>query len=160
LIKKVDLITYYFKNSIVMSSTIYDNDCSIIKKPVTSDEFKTVIDSLRDEITNLKKEIESLKSKNNNDFIIDLVDYNKIDKIVEEEHKEILLYIKSMISSKDFRDTGRFKIPEISFYCKINENKNLNKYLSRRNLHIKHDSMGMELFLTQKYFYNMEILDA
>jgi hypothetical protein len=131
-----------------MSSNIYDNDCSIIKKPVTSDEFKTVIDSLRDEIANLKKEIESLKSKNNNDFIIDLVDYNKIDKIVEEEHKEILLYLKSMISSKDFRIGGRFKIPEFAFLNKINDYKNLIKYLSRRNLQIKHNSACMEYHMT------------
>ena len=131
-----------------MSSNIYDNDCSIIKQPVSTDEFKTVIDSLKDEITNLKKEIESLKSKNHNDFIIDTVDYNKVDKIVEEEHKEILLYLKSMISSKDFRDGGRFKIPEFTFLNKINDYKNLIKYLSRRNLQIKHNSACMEYHIT------------
>jgi len=40
-----------------MSSTIYDNDCSIIKKPVTSDEFRKEIDLLKEEIANLKNEV-------------------------------------------------------------------------------------------------------
>ena len=55
-----------------MSSNIYDNDCSIIKQPVTIDEFRKEIDFLKEEIANLKK------SKTN--FIIDIVNFNKEDK--------------------------------------------------------------------------------
>ena len=130
-----------------MAHETYDNDCSIIKQPVTIDEFRKEIDLLKEEIAILKNEMKLLK-QNKNDFIIDLVDYNKIDKIVEEEHKEILLYLKSILSSNDLRDGGRFKIPEFTYLNKINDYKNLIKYLSRRNLHIKHNSMCMEYHLT------------
>jgi len=40
-----------------MSSPKYDNDCSIIKNPVTSDEFRKEIDLLKEEIANLKNEV-------------------------------------------------------------------------------------------------------
>ena len=39
-----------------MSSNIYDNDCSIIKQPVSTDEFRKEIDLLKEEIANLKKD--------------------------------------------------------------------------------------------------------
>ena len=65
-----------------MSSNIYDNDCSIIKQPVTIDEFRKEIDLLKEEIANLKKD------KTN--FIIDLVDFDEID-------RKILLF--SMLSA-------------------------------------------------------------
>jgi hypothetical protein len=79
-----------------MSSNIYDNDCSIIKQPVTIDEFRKEIDLLKEEITNLKK------AKNN--FIIDLVDFDKEDKEIEEKNKELLLYLKSLIETEDFKN--------------------------------------------------------
>ena len=131
-----------------MSSNIYDNDCSIIKQPVSTDEFKTVIDSLRGEIANLKKEIELLKSKNNNDFIIDTVDFYKEDTVVEKEHQQILKYIKSIISSKDFRDTNEIEINKLNetmysiIYNIVREyiitkiKPSLFDYLRRRNLYI------------------------
>jgi len=118
----------------------YDEDCSIIKNPVTSDEFRKEIDLLKEEIANLKKEIESLKSKNNNDFIIDTV--------VEKENQQILKYIKSIISSKDFRDSGRFKISEFTYHSQIKNYKNLIMYLSRRNLQIKYDFESIEYYIT------------
>ena len=55
--KNIDLITYYFINPNVMSSSKYDNDCYIIKQPVTIDEFRKEIDLLKEEIANLKNEV-------------------------------------------------------------------------------------------------------
>jgi len=53
-----------------MSSTIYDKDCSIIKKPVTSDEFEYQIDILQKLVirnfNEAQKEIELLREKNLN----------------------------------------------------------------------------------------------
>jgi len=95
-------------NSIVMSSSKYDNDCSIIKQPVSTDEFKIVIDTLLDEIANLKKEIELLKPKNK--FIIDLVKFDKEDEIIEAKNKELLLYLKSLIETQDFKRYGKIEI--------------------------------------------------
>jgi len=40
-----------------MSSSKYDNDCSIIKQTVTTDEFRKEIDLLKEEIANLKNEV-------------------------------------------------------------------------------------------------------
>ena len=85
-----------------MTSNIYDNDCSIIKQPVTVDEFRKEIDLLKEEITKLKK------AKNN--FIIDLVDFDKEDKEIEEKYKELLLYLKSLIETPEFEDNGIIKI--------------------------------------------------
>ena len=63
-----------------MTSNIYDNDCSIIKQPVTIDEFRKEIDLLKEEIANLKRA--------KNKFIIDLEDFDNIDKKIEEEYKD------------------------------------------------------------------------
>ena len=53
-----------------MSSSKYDNDCSIIKKPITSDEFEYQIDILQKLIVRnfneSKNEIELLREKNLN----------------------------------------------------------------------------------------------
>jgi hypothetical protein len=93
-----------------MSSTIYDNDCSIIKKPVTSDEFEYQIDILqkfiirnfneaqkdiellREENQKLKKEIELLKPKNM--FLINPISFDWEDSLVEGTHKEFIKYMK------------------------------------------------------------------
>jgi hypothetical protein len=119
-----------------MSSNIYDNDCSIIKKPVTSDEFKTVIDSLRDEITHLKKEIESLKLKNNNDFIIDLVDYNKEDKIFEEKYQDLIKYLNLLLSNPTFIEMNYIEIDDDKYDMLQNCKMSYLSYLKRRNLSI------------------------
>jgi hypothetical protein len=129
-----------------MSSTIYDNDCSIIKQPVTIDEFKTVIDSLKSEIANLKKEIDLLKPQN--EFIINNIQFHekgKEDKKIEEKNKDLLLYLKSLITSEDFKDNGEIEIKYESYYfvehsiiINLKNNPQINKqvcdYLGRRRL--------------------------
>jgi hypothetical protein len=123
-----------------MSSNIYDNDCSIIKQPVTIDEFRKEIDLLKEEITNLKK------AKNN--FIIDLVDFDKEDKEIEEKNKELLLYLKSLIETEDFKNNRNIEIKYESNKTVYNNIYDISKqwiitkrnkpllfdYLRRRNL--------------------------
>ena len=145
-----------------MTSNIYDNDCSIIKQPVTIDEFRKEIDLLKEEIANLKK------SKNK--FIIDTVNFDKEDKIVEGKNKELLLYLKSLIDNPDFEENEGIEIKyesNIAMYEKIRdwikgiqeerriEKYNFNgsvysdllQYLKRRNLSFIFPFMGANLLL-------------
>jgi len=129
-----------------MSSNIYDNDCSIIKQSVNTDEFKTVIDSLRGEIANLKKEIDLMKPQNQ--FIINNIQFevkDKQDKEIEKNNKDLLLYLKSLITSEDFKDNGEIELKYESYYfvehwviinLKNNYqiNKQVSEYLGRRSL--------------------------
>jgi hypothetical protein len=85
-----------------MSSNIYDNDCSIIKQPVNTDQFRKEIDLLKEEIANLKK--------SKTDFIIDIVNFDKEDKEIEEKNRELLLYLKSLIKTEDFKDNSEIEI--------------------------------------------------
>jgi len=124
-----------------MSSTIYDNDCSIIKQPITIDEFRKEIDLLKEEIANLKK------SKTN--FIIDIVNFNKEDKEIEEKNRELLLYLKSLIETENFKDNCEIEIKYESNETMYNIIYNIAReyiitkikpslfdYLRRRNLYI------------------------
>jgi hypothetical protein len=60
-----------------MSSTIYDKDCSIIKKPITSDEFRKEIDLLKEEIANLKNEV--IKVVNTSLLILEALQTLKVE---------------------------------------------------------------------------------
>ena len=163
-----------------MSSNIYDNDCSIIKQPVTIDEFRKEIDLLKEEIANLKKA--------KNDFIIDTVNFDKEDKIVEEKYRELLLYLKSLIGNPDFEENEGIEIKyesNIAMYEKIrdwikgiqeerrieppnfngNVYSDLLQYLKRRNLSFIFPFMGASLslkidgnldFVLIKYNINIE----
>jgi len=86
--KNIDLLTYYFINPNVMSSSKYDNDCSIIKKPITSDEFEYQIDILKKLIVRnfneSKKEIELLREKNLNMILSLELLKEKNDKLEKE----------------------------------------------------------------------------
>jgi len=124
-----------------MSSTIYDKDCSIIKKPVTSDEFEYQIDILqkfiirnfneaqkdiellREENQKLKKEIELLKPKNR--FLINPISFDWEDSIVEGKYTEFIKYIK--LYTEDVLDEVKILIDlnfgeEVEYYptpCKF-----------------------------------------
>jgi hypothetical protein len=150
-----------------MSSNIYDNDCSIIKQPVTIDEFRKEIDLLKEEIANLKKA--------KTDFIIDLVDFDKEDKEIEEKNRELLLYLKSLIETEDFKDNSEIKIKyesNVIMYEKIrdliinfekerertifNPNTELLRYLKRRNLSLMYPCRGGQLMGGFKWSLNSE----
>jgi len=130
----------------------YDADCSIIKQQVSTEEFKTVIDSLRDEIANLKKEIESLKPKNK--FIIDLVEFDEIDRKIEEEYKDFLINIKSLFAHEKWETIQvpiRFHKKELkaiqiskSDFDNYWDNGKINYYFARRYL----------------YFYSNYVIDS
>jgi hypothetical protein len=108
----------------------YDKDCSIIKQPVTSDEFRKEIDLLKEEIANLKK------AKHN--FIIDLVDFDKEDKEIEEKNKELLLYLKSLIETEDFKDNGIIKIKYESNVIMYEKIRDLIKKIERKRNNYNH----------------------
>jgi len=99
----------------------YDADCSIIKQPVSTDEFRKEIDLLKEEIANLKKA--------KTDFIIDLVDF---DKEIEEKNRELLLYFKSLIETKDFKDNGIIKIKYESNVIMYEKIRDLIKEIERK----------------------------
>lgn len=107
-----------------MSSSKYDNDCSIIKKPVTSDEFeyqidilqklivrnfnesKKEIELLREENQKLKNEIELLKPKNK--FLINPISFDWEDDIVEGTYTDFIKYIK--LHTEDVLDNEKILI--------------------------------------------------
>jgi cytochrome oxidase Cu insertion factor (SCO1/SenC/PrrC family) len=122
-----------------MSSNIYDNDCSIIKQPVTIDEFRKEIDLLKEEIANLKKA--------KNKFIIDLED---IDEQIEEEYKDFLLDMKSLLSSNKWEiiEHGinrKFKGIRIedSVLNEYNRNHKINYYFNKRHLYFFKNHKGV-----------------
>jgi hypothetical protein len=109
----------------------YDNDCSIIKQPVTSDEFKKEIDLLKEEIVSLRKEVESSKSKN-------LINFDVIDKIISIKYRDIIRNFNLIIASSNFKDNGR---DIITYSCRQGINNFIIEtesyaYLKRRNLKI------------------------
>lgn len=134
-----------------MTSNIYDNDCSIIKQPVTIDEFRKEIDLLKEEIANLKK--------GQNKFIIDLVEFDEIDKQIEEEYKDFLLNIKSLFNSNKWeivehgsRKFKGIKIKESDFYD-YHCNKKIKYYFNRRHLYFV--LCNDKAYLVKDYtFYN------
>ena len=115
-----------------MSSSKYDNDCSIIKQPVTSDEFRKEIDLLKEEIVSLKKEIELSKSKN-------FINFDVVDKVISIKYRDIIRNFNLIIASSNFKDNGR---DIITYSCRQGINNFIIEtesyaYLKRRNLNIE-----------------------
>jgi hypothetical protein len=77
-----------------------------------------------------------------NDFI-DLSDYDESD--------EVLLYLKPILLSNDFRDSRKFKIPEYIYLNKIQNCEKLINYLSKKNIKFIRDLINQE--------YNMIIVN-
>jgi hypothetical protein len=123
-----------------MSSSKYDNDCSIIKKPITSDEFeyqidilqklivrnfnesKKEIELLRKENQKLKNEIELLKPKNK--FLINPISFDWEDSIVEGTYTDFIKYMK--LYTEDVRD-------ETKILLDLDFSKNVNYYVDPMN---------------------------
>jgi hypothetical protein len=127
-----------------MTSNIYDNDCSIIKQPVTIDEFRKEIDFLKEEIANLKK------AKTN--FIIDFENFDYIDEKIEEEYKYFLLDMKLLLSSNKWEicvenENIKFKGIKIddSVFCDYNRNQKINYYFNKRHLYFYRNHTGSYL---------------
>jgi hypothetical protein len=133
-----------------MSSNIYDNDCSIIKQPVSTDEFRKEIDLLKKEIVSLKKEVETSKSKN-------LINFDVVDKAISLKYRDIIRNFNDIIASSKFKDNGRdiitFSIRE-GIYNFIIETESY-AFLKRRNLYIAL-SMNTEPILL-KYDNNLPV---
>ena len=122
-----------------MSSSKYDNDCSIIKKPITSDEFeyqidilqklivrnfnesKKEIELLREENQKLKNEIELLKP---NKFLINPISFDWEDSIVEGTYTDFIKYMK--LYTEDVLDEEKILI-DLDF------SKNVNYYVDPMN---------------------------
>jgi len=127
-----------------MSSTIYDKDCSIIKKPVTSDEFEYQIDILqkfiirnfneaqkdiellREENQKLKKEIELLKPKNR--FLINPISFDWEDSIVEGKYTDFIKYMKLYI-----KDIIEDVIDEVKILIDLNFSQQVEYYVDPMN---------------------------
>ena len=140
-----------------MSSTIYDKDCSIIKKPVTSDEFRKEIDLLKEEIVNLKKEIELSKSKN-------LINFDVIDKIISVKYEHLIKYLNLIIASSNFKGNGRdiIKYEKIHYISRdgidefLLDTESYN-FLKRRNLCIILPTINSEPIILLKYDNNLSV---
>jgi hypothetical protein len=141
-----------------MSSNIYDNDCSIIKQPVTIDEFRKEIDLLKDEIANLKKA--------KNKFIIDLENFDDFDEKIEEEYKDFLLDMKLLLSSNKWKiyvesENHKFKGIKIgdSVYYDYNRNLKINYYFNKRHLYFYRNHTGSYLIKKFPTYGNYKIID-
>jgi hypothetical protein len=123
-----------------MSSSKYDNDCSIIKKPITSDEFEYQIDILQKLIVRnfneSKKEIELLRKENQklkneivllkpkNKFLINPISFDWEDSIVEGTYTDFIKYMK--LYTEDVRD-------ETKILLDLDFSKNVNYYVDPMN---------------------------
>jgi len=136
----------------------YDNDCNIIKQPITVDELKIVVNEfrsqielLKDENKKLQKDIELLKNQTNDSIInklaIPKLDFDIDEEDVEKRYSDLIKWFIEKLPSKikiniDF--PNQFKIPLEICENGLNKNNNywypkmdLQIYLKRRNINIR-----------------------
>jgi hypothetical protein len=121
------------------------------------------IELLKEENIKLKNDIELLKNKNNNDFIISITNkknLNKDDILFEERFENIILYIKLLISSEYFINNHMIEIDkeyeyliDTLFHFNPDESQNYTStYFNRRNLCISRKIESLGNLPGPKYF--------
>ena len=142
----------------------YDSDEGfyISSEPIVKRNVDYEIELLKKENMKLKKDIELLKYQNYNDFIIGITtkNLNKDDVLFEERFTNIILFIKSLISSEYFIKNHIIEIDKkleylIDTLLHINPGESENytpTYLKKRNLCISRKLERFNNFPGPKYF--------